>query len=136
MCVSLGVELELDAVIGQDAHVERAAGKGRVRCGIPRTGAGLPMFHAHPERTITGSCRRTSPDARQPDESLSLPEWDTPVKGGSPVAVVGAGNVAMDASRCALRLGAEEVHIVYRRSASEVPARAERCITPRKRASF
>jgi glutamate synthase (NADPH/NADH) small chain len=54
-----------------------------------------------------------------------FPEWDTPAKVGRKVAVVGAGNVAMDASRCALRLGADEVHIVYRRSAEEVPARAE-----------
>jgi glutamate synthase (NADPH/NADH) small chain len=54
-----------------------------------------------------------------------FPEWDTPVKIGKMVAVVGAGNVAMDSARCALRLGAEAVHIVYRRSAAEVPARAE-----------
>ena len=45
-----------------------------------------------------------------------FPEWDTPVKVGNRVAVVGAGNVAMDSARCALRLGADEVHIVYRRS--------------------
>jgi glutamate synthase (NADPH/NADH) small chain len=54
-----------------------------------------------------------------------FPDWDTPVKVGKRVAVIGAGNVAMDASRCALRLGAEAVHIVYRRSHEEVPARAE-----------
>jgi glutamate synthase (NADPH/NADH) small chain len=54
-----------------------------------------------------------------------FPDWDTPAKVGRKVAVVGAGNVAMDASRCALRLGAEEVHIVYRRSSAEVPARLE-----------
>ncbi len=54
-----------------------------------------------------------------------FPKYDTPVKVGDRVAVVGAGNVAMDASRSALRLGAKEVHIVYRRSRAEVPARAE-----------
>ncbi|HUS80065.1 MAG TPA: FAD-dependent oxidoreductase, partial [Armatimonadota bacterium] len=54
-----------------------------------------------------------------------FPTWDTPVKVGNRVAVVGAGNVAMDSARSSLRLGAAEVHIVYRRSAEEVPARAE-----------
>jgi len=54
-----------------------------------------------------------------------FPEWDTPVKVRERVAVVGAGNVAMDSARCSLRLGAKEVHIVYRRSPAEVPARAE-----------
>jgi glutamate synthase (NADPH/NADH) small chain len=54
-----------------------------------------------------------------------FPEWDTPVKVGRRVAVVGAGNVAMDAARVSVRLGAEEVYIVYRRSRAEVPARAE-----------
>jgi glutamate synthase (NADPH/NADH) small chain len=54
-----------------------------------------------------------------------FPKWDTPAKVGRRVAVIGAGNVAMDGARCALRLGAEAVHIVYRRSAEEVPARAE-----------
>jgi glutamate synthase (NADPH/NADH) small chain len=54
-----------------------------------------------------------------------FPQWDTPVKVGQRVAVVGAGNVAMDAARCSLRLGAKEVHIVYRRSRTEVPAREE-----------
>ncbi|MFN2225432.1 MAG: FAD-dependent oxidoreductase, partial [Anaerolineae bacterium] len=54
-----------------------------------------------------------------------FPEWDTPVKIGRNVAVIGAGNVAMDSARSALRLGADEVHIIYRRSHEEVPARAE-----------
>jgi glutamate synthase (NADPH/NADH) small chain len=54
-----------------------------------------------------------------------LPEYDTPVKIGKNVAVVGAGNVAMDSARCALRLGAEKVYIIYRRSEEEMPARRE-----------
>ena len=54
-----------------------------------------------------------------------FPEYDTPIKTGQRVAVFGAGNVTMDASRCALRLGAEEVYIIYRRSRVEMPARAE-----------
>ena len=58
-------------------------------------------------------------------KAFAFPEWDTPVRVGNRVAVVGAGNVAMDAARSSLRLGAKEVHIVYRRSREEVPARAE-----------
>jgi glutamate synthase (NADPH/NADH) small chain len=57
--------------------------------------------------------------------AYKFPEYDTPIKVGRKVVVVGAGNVAMDAARCALRLGAEEVHIVYRRSRKEMPAREE-----------
>jgi len=58
-------------------------------------------------------------------KAFDFPNWDTPVRVGERVAVVGAGNVAMDAARSALRLGATEVHIVYRRSRDEVPALAE-----------
>jgi len=54
-----------------------------------------------------------------------FPQYDTPIQVGKRVAVFGAGNVAMDASRCALRLGAESVHIIYRRSRTEMPARLE-----------
>ena len=54
-----------------------------------------------------------------------FPEYDTPIKVGKKVAVIGGGNVAMDSARCALRLGAEKVYIVYRRSAAEMPARHE-----------
>ncbi|GAI48396.1 unnamed protein product, partial [marine sediment metagenome] len=57
--------------------------------------------------------------------SYKFPEYDTPVKVGKKVAVIGGGNVAMDSARCALRLGAEEVYIIYRRSRQEMPARAE-----------
>jgi glutamate synthase (NADPH/NADH) small chain len=58
-------------------------------------------------------------------KAYRFPEYDTPIKAGGRVAVIGGGNVAMDASRCALRLGAEEVHLIYRRSEVEMPARAE-----------
>ena len=54
-----------------------------------------------------------------------FPEYDTPIRIGKKVAVIGGGNVAMDSARCSLRLGAEEVYIVYRRSREELPARAE-----------
>ncbi|RLI84550.1 MAG: glutamate synthase, partial [Archaeoglobales archaeon] len=58
-------------------------------------------------------------------KAYAFPEYDTPIKVGKRVAVIGGGNVAMDAARCALRLGAEEVFIVYRRSEEEMPARKE-----------
>jgi glutamate synthase (NADPH/NADH) small chain len=58
-------------------------------------------------------------------KAYKFPEYDTPVKVGKRMAVIGGGNVAMDAARCALRLGAEEVYIVYRRSEVEMPARRE-----------
>jgi glutamate synthase (NADPH/NADH) small chain len=58
-------------------------------------------------------------------KSYRFPEYETPIKIGKKVAVIGGGNVAMDAARCALRLGAEEVYIVYRRSEKEMPARIE-----------
>ena len=58
-------------------------------------------------------------------KSYRFPEFDTPIKVGKQVAVIGGGNVAMDSARCALRLGAEHVYIIYRRSREELPARAE-----------
>jgi glutamate synthase (NADPH/NADH) small chain len=61
-------------------------------------------------------------------KSYLFPEYDTPIKVGEKVAVIGAGNVAMDAARTALRLGAKEVHIVYRRTREEAPARAEEIV--------
>ena len=58
-------------------------------------------------------------------KAYRFPDYDTPIRRGKKVAVVGGGNVAMDAARCALRLGADEVHVVYRRSEAEMPARRE-----------
>ena len=80
------------------------------------SGAGLPMFMGIPgeNRQRCIFCKRV-PDQKQPDESISMKITDTPIVHGKKVAVVGGGNVAMDAARTALRLGAE-VHIVYRRS--------------------
>jgi glutamate synthase (NADPH/NADH) small chain len=90
------------------------------------TGAGLPHFMGIPGETLT--------DVYSANEFLTrvnlmkaylFPEYDTPVKIGKRVAVVGAGNTAMDACRTSLRLGAEEVYCVYRRSRKEMPAREE-----------
>jgi len=123
---SLGVDLRLDSVIGKTFTLNEllnAEGYDAVFLG---TGAGLPMFMRIPGENYNGVLSANEFLTRvNLMKAYLFPEWDTPVKVGRRVAVVGAGNVAMDASRCSLRLGAEEVHIVYRRSASEVPARAE-----------
>jgi len=90
------------------------------------TGAGLPMLLNIPGENYNGVYSANELLTRTNlMKGYLFPKWDTPVKVGEKVAVVGAGNVAMDAARCSLRLGAKEVHIVYRRSRQEVPARAE-----------
>ncbi len=123
---SLGVELELNAVIGKTHTLNELLGQEGYDAVFLGTGAGLPMFMHIPGENLNGVLSANEFLTRvNLMKAYLFPEWDTPVKVGRRVAVVGAGNVAMDASRCALRLGAEEVHIVYRRSASEVPARAE-----------
>jgi len=123
---SLGVEIEMNAVIGKTHTLNELLQQEGYDAVFLGTGAGLPMFMHIPGENYNGVLSANEFLTRvNLMKAYLFPEWDTPVKVGRRVAVVGAGNVAMDASRCALRLGAEEVHIVYRRSASEVPARAE-----------
>ena len=121
---SLGVELVLDFVVGRAATVdELLAEYDAVFLG---TGAGLPMFLNIPGENLNGIYSANEFLTRvNLMKAYLFPEYDTPVKVGRRVAVIGGGNVAMDASRCALRLGAEEVYIVYRRSRAEMPARLE-----------
>ncbi|MBI2328086.1 MAG: FAD-dependent oxidoreductase [Chloroflexi bacterium] len=90
------------------------------------TGAGLPMFLNIPGENLNGIYSANEFLTRvNLMEAYRFPEYDTPVKVGKRVAVIGGGNVAMDSARCALRLGAEEVYIIYRRSEAEMPARRE-----------
>ena len=90
------------------------------------TGAGLPIMMNIPGENLNGVYSANEFLTRvNLMKAFDFPNWDTPVRVGERVAVVGAGNVAMDAARSSLRLGAKEVHIVYRRSREEVPARAE-----------
>ena len=90
------------------------------------TGAGLPMFMDIPGENLNGIYSANEFLTRvNLMKAYRFPEYDTPVKVGRKVAVIGGGNVAMDSARCALRLGAEEVYIVYRRSDVEMPARRE-----------
>jgi glutamate synthase (NADPH/NADH) small chain len=123
---SLGVEIRQDTVIGKIYTLDELLSDRGYDAAFLGTGAGLPMFMHIPGENYNGVYSANEFLTRvNLMKAYLFPDWDTPVKVGSRVAVIGAGNVAMDSARCALRLGAKEVHIVYRRSHEEVPARAE-----------
>jgi glutamate synthase (NADPH/NADH) small chain len=120
----LGVTIHTDAVVGKLFTLEELL--ERFDALFLGTGAGLPMMLNIPGENYNGVLSANELLTRTNlMKGYLFPQWDTPVKVGQRVAVVGAGNVAMDAARCSLRLGAKEVHIVYRRSRTEVPAREE-----------
>lgn len=122
---SLGVEIRLDSVVGKLVTVDELLNSG-YHAVFLGTGAGLPMFLNIAGENLNGVYSANEFLTRvNLMKAYLFPEFDTPVKMGRRVAVIGGGNVAMDASRCALRLGAEEVYIVYRRSEVEMPARRE-----------
>jgi glutamate synthase (NADPH/NADH) small chain len=122
---SLGVDIELDAVVGKLSTIDEllADGYSAVFLG---TGAGLPMFLGCPGENLCGIYSANEFLTRvNLMKAYLFPHYDTPVRIGRRVAVIGGGNVAMDSARCALRLGAEKVYIIYRRSEEEMPARRE-----------
>ncbi|HWQ07966.1 MAG TPA: FAD-dependent oxidoreductase, partial [Holophaga sp.] len=122
---SLGADLKLDAVVGRQVGVKELleSGYDAVFLGI---GAGAPRFLNVPGENLGGIYSANEYLTRvNLMKAYRFPEYDTPIRRGKKVAVVGGGNVAMDAARCALRLGADEVHVVYRRSREEMPARLE-----------
>ncbi|MBE0480546.1 MAG: NADPH-dependent glutamate synthase [Dehalococcoidia bacterium] len=122
---SLGVEVKLDAVMGKISTVDELLESG-FHAVFLGTGAGLPMFLRVPGENYNGIYSANEFLTRvNLMKAYLFPEYDTPIKKGKKVAVIGGGNVAMDAARCALRLGASEVTIVYRRSRTELPARLE-----------
>ena len=122
---SLGVKIELDSVIGKLMTVDEMLNNGYEAIFLG-TGAGAPMFLNIPGENSSGVYSANEFLTRTNlMKAYLFPEYDTPLKVGKRVVVIGGGNVAMDAARCALRLGAEEVHIVYRRSEVEMPARRE-----------
>ena len=121
--LDLGVELDLDTVIGKTITIDELFEMG-YRAVFVGSGAGLPMFMDIPGETLSGVYSANEYLTRVNLMKAYREEYDTPIKKSKSVAVVGGGNVAMDAARCAKRLGAE-VHIVYRRSEAELPARAE-----------
>ena len=122
---SLGVELELDTVVGKTITVDELLTDG-YQAVFLAPGAGAPMFLNIPGENLNGIYSANEFLTRvNLMKAYRFPEYDTPMKVGKRVAVIGAGNVAMDSARCALRLGAKQVYIVYRRSEVEMPARRE-----------
>lgn len=121
----LGVEIKLNALIGRLHTIPELLKNGFTAVFIG-TGAGLPTFLGLPNESLGGIYSANEFLIRvNLMKSYAFPDYDTPIRVGEKVAVIGAGNVAMDSARCALRLGAKEVYIVYRRSRNEMPARAE-----------
>lgn len=121
----LGVEIRLDQVIGCSYTLQELFADGYEAAFIG-IGAGLPMFMNIPGENLNGVYSANEYLTRSNlMKAYLFPAYDTPIKKGSKVAVIGGGNVALDSARTALRLGAEKVSIVYRRSRAEMPARAE-----------
>lgn len=119
-----GVTFVNNAVIGRSETVDELMDQG-FEAVFVGTGAGLPAFMGIPGENLLGVCSANEYLTRVNLMKGYLPEYDTPVQKAKRIAVVGGGNVAMDAARCAKRMGAEDVYIVYRRSMDEIPARAE-----------
>ncbi len=120
----LGVVFETNTVVGRTLSVDDLFDDGYEAVFIG-TGAGLPRFMGIPGENLNGVFSANEFLTRINLMKAYKGDGDTPVMHPRRVAVVGGGNVAMDAARCAKRLGAEEVYIVYRRSENELPARAE-----------
>ncbi|MDE6626093.1 MAG: NADPH-dependent glutamate synthase [Lachnospiraceae bacterium] len=121
----LGVDIETNVIVGRSVTIDELMEQGYEAVFVG-SGAGLPRFLNIPGENLLGVYSANEFLTRvNLMKAYKFPEAPTPVKVGKKVAVVGAGNVAMDAARTAKRLGAEEVYIVYRRSEEELPARAE-----------
>jgi len=121
----MGVEILVNKVIGQICTVDELL-EGRYHAVFIGTGAGLPRFLGVPGENLNGVYSANEFLTRTNlMRAYRFPEYDTPIKIGERVITVGGGNVAMDSSRTALRLGARESIIVYRRGEEELPARAE-----------
>ena len=121
---ALGVKIETNVVIGKSVKIDELMAQEGFEAVFIGSGAGLPMFMGIPGENASGVFSANEYLTRSNLMKAFDDSYDTPIAAGKKVAVVGGGNVAMDAARTALRLGAE-VHIVYRRSEAELPARAE-----------
>lgn len=121
---ALGVDIETNVVIGKTLTVDELFDMGNEAVFIG-SGAGLPMFMNIPGESLKGVYSANEFLTRSNLMKAFRENCDTPIMKGGKVVVVGGGNVAMDAARTALRLGAEKVSIVYRRSMAELPARKE-----------
>lgn len=121
---ALGVEIMTDMVIGKILSVDEIIDMGYEAVFIG-SGAGLPMFMGIEGENSVGVYSANEFLTRINLMKAYLDDYDTPIKKSKSVAVIGGGNVAMDAARCAKRLGAEHVYIIYRRGEDEMPARKE-----------
>ena len=121
---ALGVKIETNVIIGKSTTIDELMDKEGFEAVFIGSGAGLPMFMGIPGENANGVFSANEFLTRNNLMKAFRDDYDTPIAHGKKVAVVGGGNVAMDAARTALRLGAE-VHIIYRRSEAELPARAE-----------
>jgi glutamate synthase (NADPH/NADH) small chain len=124
--VKLGAKLECDVVIGKTITIDELLSEEGFDACFIGTGAGLPYFMNIPGENLIGIYSANEYLTRSNlMKAYLFPVADTPLYRGKHVAVVGGGNVAMDAARTALRMGAEKVYLVYRRSKKEMPARIE-----------
>ncbi|MCL2349666.1 MAG: NADPH-dependent glutamate synthase [Planctomycetaceae bacterium] len=122
----LGVTIELNQLVGKTVTVDELLDEDGFDAVFIGVGAGLPSFLGIPGEDLGGIYSANEYLTRSNlMRAYEFPKYDTPVVRGKTVCVVGGGNVAMDAARTAMRLGADEVRIVYRRSKAELPARAE-----------
>lgn len=123
---SLGVKFEMNVLIGKLYQIEELLNVEGFDSVFIGSGAGLPNFLRLPGENLNGVYSANEFLMRvNMMKAFRHPNFDTPVKRAKKVAVIGGGNVAMDSARCALRLGAEKVYIIYRRSKGELPARHE-----------
>ena len=122
----LGVVIETDFIVGKTLSIDELMEEEGYEAVFIGTGAGLPRFQGIPGENLNGVYSANEFLTRiNLMKAYSFPETDTPVRVGKKVAVIGGGNVAMDAARCAKRLGAGSVTVIYRRSEAEMPARLE-----------
>ena len=122
---SLGVKIETNVIIGKSVKIDELLDEEGFEAVFIGSGAGLPSFMKIPGENLKAVYSANEFLTRVNLMKAYREDADTPIMHANKVAVVGGGNVAMDAARSALRLGAEKVYIVYRRSEAELPARAE-----------
>lgn len=121
----LGVKIEVNFLVGKTRTLDQLRGDG-YKAFFIGIGAGLPYFLGVEGESLNGIYSANEFLTRTNlMKSYLFPEYETPIKVGDITIVIGAGNVAMDSARCALRLGAKEVHIIYRRTEKEMPARID-----------
>ncbi len=121
---ALGVKIETNVIVGKSVTIDELISEEGYEAVFIGSGAGLPKFMGIPGENAKGVFSANEYLTRNNLMKAFREDYDTPIKAGTKVAVIGGGNVAMDAARTALRLGAE-TYIVYRRSEKELPARVE-----------